>query len=143
MSELSIREISQDEDFAAWFTELLEREAVRAGAEASFDDRYLVLTDEIGDWVGGLRYYLRGGVAHLIDLAIASEHRHHGYAHRLLAAFEARAAESQSHLAEFWTDDQRSEGLLGALGWRRVLVREGYIGRRTWILMEKILGPSL
>jgi hypothetical protein len=45
-------------------------------------------------------------------------------------------------VAEFWTDDARSEGLLAVLGWRRIFVRDGYIGRRTWSLMEKPLGPA-
>ncbi len=44
-------------------------------------------------------------------------------------------------MAEFWTDDTRSEGLLGALGWERIFQRENYIGRRTWSLMEKSLAP--
>ena len=44
-----------------------------------------------------------------------------------------------AHLAEFWTDDTRSEGLLGALGWRRVFERDNYMGRRHWSLMEKAL----
>jgi hypothetical protein len=46
-------------------------------------------------------------------------------------------------LAEFWTDDLESEGLLGALGWHVLLRRGGYIGGRTWALMEKELGPDL
>ena len=45
-------------------------------------------------------------------------------------------------MAEFWTDDDRSEGLLGALGWRRIFQREDYMGRRTWSLMEKALSPT-
>jgi GNAT superfamily N-acetyltransferase len=139
MSELTIREMGQDEEFTAWFGDLLEMEAERSGSGIVLDDRYLVLSNEIGDWIGGLRYHLRGGVAHLVDVAIAPDHRHHGYAHRLLAAFEERAVESKAHLAEFWTDDHRSEGLLAALGWRRVMEREGYIGGRTWSLMEKPL----
>jgi hypothetical protein len=44
-----------------------------------------------------------------------------------------------AHLAEFWTDDGRSEGLLAAMGWRRVFERENYMGRRRWSLMEKAL----
>jgi hypothetical protein len=50
--------------------------------------------------------------------------------------------ESGAHLAEFWTDDDRSVGLLAALGWRRIFLREGYIGRRSWSLMEKNLAPT-
>jgi hypothetical protein len=45
-------------------------------------------------------------------------------------------------MAEFWTDDQRSEGLLAAMGWRRVFQREDYIGHRGWSLMEKRLGSD-
>ena len=53
-------------------------------------------------------------MAHLVDVVVLPQERHKGHAHRLLAAFEERAAEAGgSHLAEFWTDDQRSEGLLG------------------------------
>jgi len=44
-----------------------------------------------------------------------------------------------SHLAEFWTDDERSEGLLAALGWNPIFRRENYIGQRVWSLMEKRL----
>jgi ribosomal protein S18 acetylase RimI-like enzyme len=139
MGELTIREMGQDEEFAAWFGELLEMEIERSGTGTTVDDRYLVLTSEIGDWIGGLRYFLRGGVAHLVEVAVTPEHRHQGHAHRLLAAFEERAIESNAHLAEFWTDDERSEGLLGALGWRRVMVRENYYGGTTWLLMEKSL----
>jgi hypothetical protein len=40
-------------------------------------------------------------------------------------------------LAEFWTDDERSEGLLAALGWNPILRRPDYLGRRPWTLMEK------
>ena len=138
MSELTIREMAQDDDFAEWLSDILQREE-RAGEALHLDDRYLVLSNEIGDWVGGLRYAYRGGVATLLELAVTPPERHRGYAHLLLAAFEERARESGGHLAEFWTDDARSEGLLAAFGWRRVLQRPGYFGRRTWTLMEKPL----
>jgi hypothetical protein len=59
------------------------------------------------------------------------------HAHRLLAAFEERAVDGGAHLAEFWTDDKRSEGLLAALGWTTILHRQDYLGRRPWTLMEK------
>jgi GNAT superfamily N-acetyltransferase len=139
MSELTIRDMEQDEDFAAWFSEILEQEEDPAGWSSALDERYLILSNEIGDWIGGLRYWLRAGVAHLVDIVVLPHERHRGHAHRLLAAFEQRAIESGAHLAEFWTDDSRSEGLLAALGWRRIFVREGYLGRRTWSLMEKAL----
>ena|SRR5690606_3078291 len=139
MNELTIRDLGQDEDFGHWFHELLEREAESSGRIGPADERYLVLSNEIGDWIGGLRFSIRGGVARLIDVAVAPDSRGRGHAHRLLAAFEERAREDAAHLAEFWTDDLRAEGLLAALGWRRMLVREGYIGGRTWMLMEKRL----
>lgn len=139
MSELKIHEMGQDEDFANWFHELLELEAEGTGRTGPADERYLVLTNEIGDWIGGLRFSLRGGVAQLIEIAVAREARGEGHAHRLLAAFEQRAQAEAAHLAEFWTDDLGAEGLLAALGWRRVLQREGYVGGRTWILLEKPL----
>ena len=140
MSELTIREMGQDEDFSAWFSELLEQEDATTGSAGAIDEHYLILSNEIGDWIGGLRYWLRGGVAHLVDVVVLPQERHRGHAHRLMAAFEERAAEAGGHVAEFWTDDQRSEGLLGALGWRRIFQREDYIGHRGWSLMEKRLG---
>jgi N-acetylglutamate synthase-like GNAT family acetyltransferase len=142
MSELTIREMEQDEDFAAWYSEILEQEEDASGSlgtSGAIDERYLVLSNEIGDWIGGLRYWLGGGVAHLVNVVVLPQERHQGHAHRLLAAFEHRAAESGAHLAEFWTDDERSEGLLAALGWRRIFHRENYVGRRSWSLMEKQL----
>jgi GNAT superfamily N-acetyltransferase len=140
MSELTIRDMEQDGDFAAWFSELLELEEDPAGWSSILDERYLILSNEIGDWIGGLRYWLRGGVAHLVDVVVLPRERHQGHAHRLMAAFEERAIEAGAHVAEFWTDDERSEGLLGALGWTRIFQRDNYMGRRTWSLMEKRLG---
>ena len=139
MSELTIRHMEQDEDFAAWFSEILEQEEDPGGWSNATDERYLILSNEIGDWIGGLRFWLRGGVAHLADVVVLPQERHQGHAHRLLLAFEERATESGAHLAEFWTDDSRSESLLAAFGWRRIFVRNGYLGRRTWMLMEKQL----
>jgi GNAT superfamily N-acetyltransferase len=140
MSELKIREMEQDGDFSAWFSDLVAEEGDAAGWGSPVNDRYLVLSNEIGDWIGGLRFSLRGGVAHLLDVVVLPTERHQGYGHRLLAAFEERSNEAGAHLAEFWTDDLDSEGLLAALGWRVVLRREGYIGGRPWILLEKPLG---
>jgi GNAT superfamily N-acetyltransferase len=137
MSELSIREMEQDGDFAAWYSELLEQEEEEGGWSGTVENRYLILSNEIGDWIGGLRYWLRGGVAHLEDVVVLPQERHRGHAHRLLAAFEARAVDAGAHLAEFWTDDDRSEGLLAAMGWRRVFARDNYMGHRRWSLMEK------
>jgi GNAT superfamily N-acetyltransferase len=142
MSELTIREMGQDEDFSAWFTELLDQEEDPAGWSGVLDEHYLILSNEIGDWIGGLRYWLRGGVAHLVDVVILPQERHQGHAHRLLAAFEERAREAGAHVAEFWTDDERSEGLLAALGWIRIFQRDDYIGHRRWSLMEKLFDPG-
>ena len=139
MSDSVIREMDQHEDFAAWYWEHLEEELDAGNSADSVDQHYLILSNEIGDWVGGLRYWLRGGVAHLMDVMVLPSERHRGHAHRLLAAFEERATTSGAHLAEFWTDDLRSEGLLGALGWRCIFRRDNYIGGNNWALMEKHL----
>jgi hypothetical protein len=126
MDELKIREMEQDEDFAVWFSELAAETEEAAGWGNPVSDRYLVLSNEIGDWIGGLRFSLRGGVANLLEVAVVPAERH----------------EAGAHLAEFWTDELESEGLLGALGWQVVLRRRGYIGGRTWVLLEKELdGP--
>jgi GNAT superfamily N-acetyltransferase len=142
MGELTIREMEQDGDFDAWYSELIELEEEAAGRTGSADERYLILSNEIGDWIGGLRYWLRGGVAHLVDVVVLPQERHQGHAHRLLAAFEGRALEGGAHLAEFWTDDKRSEGLLAALGWNSILSRQDYLSRRPWTLMEKRFPPQ-
>ncbi len=142
MGDIQIREMEQDGDFALWFSELLAEteEAEESGRAA--EDRYLVLSNDIGDWIGGLHFTLRGGIAHLEDVAVLPSERHQGHAHRLLAAFEGHAGEAGAHLAEFWTGDLESEALLSALGWHVVLRREAYIGLRTWVLMEKRLHPE-
>lgn len=142
MGELTIREMGQDEDFTAWFSEILAQEQELPGGPPALEEHYLILSNEIGDWIGGLRYWLRGGVAHLVDVAVLPQDRHQGHAHRLLAAFEERAAEAGAHVAEFWTDDARSEGLLAALGWHRLYRRDDYVARRSWSLMEKRLDDS-
>jgi GNAT superfamily N-acetyltransferase len=141
MTELKIMSMDRHHDFAEWLNELLEREAELAGTPTGFEDHYIGLTSELGDWVGGLRFYVRGGVAHLLDLAVAESHRNQGHAHRLLEAFEERAQEESADLAEFWTDDERAEAFLAALGWDRVVRRPRYMYGRTWTLMEKPLHP--
>lgn len=141
MSELTIREIDQDEEFSDWLSDVLRDEARATGEGFQSEDHHLVLANEIGDWVGGLRYALRGGIAHLMELAVVTEERHQGHAHRLLAAFEEHAHLSGAHLVEFWTQDLRSEALLAAFGWRRVLERPDYIAGETWYLLEKALEP--
>jgi ribosomal protein S18 acetylase RimI-like enzyme len=142
MSEITIREMEQDEEFSSWFADLLAEEDAAEGTSSRVEDRYLVLSSEIGDWVGGLRYTMQGGVAHLVEVAVAPAARGQGHAHRLLAAFEERAAANGAHLVEFWTDDLRGDAFLTAIGWRRVMARPGYIGGREWYLMEKSLAPA-
>jgi GNAT superfamily N-acetyltransferase len=142
MDELTIREMDQNEDFSAWYWEHLEEEFAVGGETDPVDQHYLILSNEIGDWVGGLRYWYRGGVAHLMDVLVLPSERHQGHAHRLLAAFDARVRENGAHLAEFWTDDLRSEGLLAALGWHAIFRRDNYIGGKSWVLMEKALEGS-
>ncbi|MGH7658647.1 MAG: GNAT family N-acetyltransferase [Gemmatimonadales bacterium] len=142
MSEISqvfIRDMEEGEEFAEWLSDLILRDEEETGRAIRSEDRYLVLSNEIGDWIGGLRYALQGGVARLQQLAVRPEERHAGHAHRLLQAFEERAIESGAHLVEFWTDDLRSEGFLTAVGWRRVMERDDYVGHRRWYLMEKPL----
>lgn len=143
MSELTIREMEGGEEFADWFADLTQQEEEASGASAYLEDHYLILSNEIGDWIGGLRYSLRGGVAQLQDIAVRPEERHRGHGHRLLMAFEERAREAGAHLAEFWTEDISGEPELLVNGWRRILRREGYIGDGTWYLMEKRLTPAL
>ncbi len=143
MSELTIREMENGEEFADWFADLSLREEEASERVAHLEDHYLILSNEIGDWIGGLRYSIRGGVAHIQDIAIRPEERHQGHGHRLLLAFETRVRESAAHLAEFWTDDISGETDLLAHGWRRVFRRDHYIGGRTWFLMEKPLAPII
>jgi GNAT superfamily N-acetyltransferase len=139
---LTIRDMDEGEEFAAWLNDLTERFPSGEGDGDSYEERHLVLTDEIGDWIGGLRYAIRGGVAQVLDIGVLPKERHQGHAHRLLAFFEERAAEQGAHLVEFWTDHVAEEGFLEALGWHRVLRRPGYVGGRTWYLLEKQLNPA-
>jgi len=139
---LTIRDAGEDEEFAAWLSDLVELHPGPLSADGRLSEHHLVLADEIGDWIGGARYWLRGGVAHLIEIGVAPHERHQGHGFRLLEAFEERAAGLDAHLLEFWSDDLRSEGILAAMGWHRTLQRDQYIGRRTWYLFEKRLTPS-
>lgn len=143
MSELIIREMENGEEFADWFADLTEREEAASGEPIHLDEHYLILSNAIGDWIGGLRYSLRGGVAHLTNIAVRIDERHQGHAHRLLEAFEQHAAQLGAHLIEFWTDDADGEPEFLAHGWQRVLRRPGYQGGRTWYLMEKRLAPPV
>jgi len=133
--DLTIREIRDDEEFAAWLGELTAAET------GGIHDRHLVLTDEIGDWIGGLRYLARGGVAQVLDIGVVPQERGRGHALRLLQAFEDHARERGAHLLEFWTDRLGLEPLLAALGWRRVAARKDYVDGKQWHLMEKRLQP--
>ena len=74
MSELTIREMEQGEEFADWFSDLTQREQEETGEPSYLEDHYLILSNEIGDWIGGLRYSLRGGVAHLGVIHLAMRH---------------------------------------------------------------------
>ena len=139
MGELIIREMDQGEEFAAWFHDLVERQDHDTGSQLRYDDHLLVLTNETGDWVGGVRYFLRGGVAHLLEFAVTESEEHLGYGIRLLEAFEGRAAEAGAHLLEFWTNDLESAEIYRDLGWTQVFRRPRYVGGEEWVLMEKDL----
>ena len=143
MSELTIREMEAGEEFADWFADLTQMEEEATGDPLVLEDHYLILSNAVGDWIGGLRYTLRGGVAHVQDIAVTNQERHRGHGHRLLMAFEARAREAGAHLAEFWTDDVTGEAELLVNGWHRVVRRLNYIGGNTWYLMEKPLVPMV
>lgn len=134
--QLTIREMDEGEEFASWLSDLADRDD-GTQRDDTIAERHLVLSDEIGDWIGGLRWTLRGGVAQVVEVGVLPRERHQGHAHRLLAAFEERAAEQGAHLFECWTDHLAEEGLLEASGWSRVLRREDYVGGRTWYLLEK------
>lgn len=142
MSELSIREMDRGEEFATWFGDLVERQDTATGSHLRYDDHLLVLTNEVGDWVGGVRYYLRGGVAHLLEFAVVADQEDIGYGIRLLESFEARAVAAGAHLLEFWTNDLESARIYESLGWREVICRPRYVGGDSWVLMEKPLAPA-
>jgi GNAT superfamily N-acetyltransferase len=135
--ELRVREIQDDEEFGVWLSELTHDYPV--GGDMALEDRHLVLTDELGDWIGGLRFLLRGGVAQIVEIGVTPEERGRGHAIRLLEGFEHTARDAGAHLIEFWTDKTDLEPILGAVGWRRVATRPGYVGGRTWYLLEKHL----
>lgn len=135
MTDLMIRDAAKDDDFGAWLDEQLELSEDEAHLPA--DERYLVASNEIGDWVGGLRWHLRGGVATLDDLAVVPAERQLGHAERLIAAFEARAGEAGAHVFEVWTDDVDAARRLAARGWRSVATRADYVGHHDWTLFEK------
>jgi GNAT superfamily N-acetyltransferase len=139
---LTIRDAGHDEEFAAWLSDLVELHPGALAESVHLTDHHLILADEIGDWIGGVRYTLRGGVAQMVEIGVAPHERHQGHGFRLLAAFEERARERHAHVAEFWADNLRSEGVLAAMGWHRVLQRDGYFGHRTWHLFEKRFPPS-
>lgn len=136
---LTIRDAGQDEEFSAWLSDLMTLHPTRPGGVPGREEHYLVMADEIGDWIGGARFWLHGGVGQLIDLGVAPHERHQGHGLRLLGAFEERARDAGAHLLEFWTDDLGAETMLVALGWERGVQRADYLGHRTWYLFEKRL----
>jgi GNAT superfamily N-acetyltransferase len=136
--DLRIREMRDGEDFAAWLSDLTTNDP---DTYAALSDHHLVLTDEVGDWIGGIRFTMRGGVATVIDVGVVPSERGQGHALRLLEGFEQYAVDDGAHMIEFWTDQLSIEPLLAALGWRRVATRSDYVGGRTWHLLEKRL-PS-
>lgn len=137
--DLTIREVREGEEFAAWLAELtsLDPEA----SSLALEERHLVLTNEVGDWIGGVRFTMRGGVAHLVDIGVVPSERGQDHGLRLLDAFEAHARDAGAHLVEFWTDRLGLEPLLAALGWKLVMTRPEYIAGRTWYLLAKPIGP--
>jgi GNAT superfamily N-acetyltransferase len=136
--DLTVREIRDDEEFGVWLSEIAHDYPSDAGS--TLDDHHLVLTDEIGEWIGGLRYMLRGGVALVLEIAITPEERGRGHALRLIEGFEMAARGNGAHLVEFWSDNLGLEPILEAVGWTRLLSRPKYIAGRTWHLYEKRLG---
>lgn len=142
MGDTMIRDMEHGEDFREWFADLLERAADEAGpgpVAGAVEDRYLVLSNDVGDWIGGARFLLRGGVAHLLGVGVTPAERGRGHGHRLLAAFEERAREAGAHLAEFWAGHADSEALFAALGWEPVVRRRDYMDHGPWVLLEKRL----
>ena len=140
---LTIHEAGEDEEFGAWLKDLADLHPDDEGHKDLVNDHHLVLVDEIGEWIGGVRYSLRGGVAHLAEIAVVPHERSRGHALRLLNALEEKAREQEAHLLEFWTDSLRSEPHLENLGWRRVVSRPNYFGRRIWHLFEKSLQEAV
>jgi GNAT superfamily N-acetyltransferase len=138
--DLKIREVRDDEEFEVWLSELTHD--FPSSEDMGLEDRHLLLTDEIGDWIGGLRYVMRGGVAQILEIGVRPEERGKGYALKLLEGFEDTARQRDAHLIEFWTDKLDLEPLLSALGWRLVGSRPRYIAGRTWHLLEKRLAPA-
>lgn len=138
--ELVVREVRDDEEFALWLSELTQD--YPEPDYGILEEHYLVLTSEIGDWIGGLRYLLRGGVAQILELGVAPGERGQGHALRLLQGFEAAASEREAHLLEFWTPNLDLEPLLAAAGWRLVMARPNYIEQGTWYLLERQLEPD-
>ena len=145
MSELTIREMENGEEFADWFADLTQTEEEATGDPLVLEDHYLILSNAMGDWIGGLRYTLRGGVAHVQDIAVTGPRSGtRGTGTGCCMAFEDAAREAGAHLAEFWTDDVTGEaGVAGerlAAAWSPAT---DYIGGTTWYLMEKPLVPMV
>src|SRR2546426_10917909 len=94
MSELTIREMGQDEDFSAWFSELLEQEEGPTGSTGALDEHYLILSNEIGDWIGGPRGRLRGGGGHPGGAVVLPPHPRPGHAPPPVGGLRGRAAQA-------------------------------------------------
>ncbi len=134
---LTVRAMDDDDEFGVWLSELTHDYPI--SPDLVLEDRHLLLSDEVGDWIGGLRYTVRGGVASILEIGVTPVERGQGHAVRLLEGFEEAARASGAHLLEFWTDRLGLELILAANGWQRVATRPGYIGGRTWYLLEKAL----
>ncbi len=138
---LTIHEIEDGEEFSAWLGELLDNHPSTRLVDLSIEQRHLALANEIGDWIGGVRYTLRGGVATLMEIGVVPAERGRGHALRLLTAFQAHAEADGAHLAEFWTSTLQTEPLLSALGWKLRLTRDGYWNGARWYLFEREFDP--
>lgn len=136
---MTVTEVSDDSEFGIWLEELTRDYPAAEGI--ALEEHHLALTDDIGDWVGGLRFGLRGGVAQVLEIGVAPNERGQGHALRLLDGFEAAARSRDAHLIEFWSHQLGLEPILEANGWHRVLSRPGYIAGHTWHLFGKTIGP--
>ena len=138
--DLTVREVADDSEFGIWLEELTRDYPAAQGI--ALEEHHLALTDDIGEWIGGIRFWLRGGVAQVLEIGVAPDERGRGHSLRLLEGFEVAARARDAHLIEFWTYQLALEPILEANGWHRVISRPGYIAGHTWHLFEKPLGPA-
>ena len=134
MSELTIREMGQDEDFSAWFSELLEQEDATTGSPGGMEEHYLILSNEIGDWIGGLRVLAPGWSGPSGGRGSPAAGAASGP--RPPADGGVRGASGRGGRARGRVlDRRRAVGrLLGALGWRRIFQRAAVASRRRLVL---------